>query len=663
VPTRQTISKLQKNAYFYTKSMNIQIKKIITTLKRLQPMHYLGHNLVSSWVILAIDFSLVAVSLFISHSLFGAHSQNLYGFTAVEFYKTLIPIILVSVVGHYIFKPHRGVIRHTSLHDIKLVFFARSASFALNILFIFVLSGYLNLDSYALPFSVAFVNYLISLYLLIQFRLAIKYTFNLGKKALKKPRIIIYGAGQAGQIVYDTLASSYDILAFIDDNPSMKNKMNRGINILHVEDQIVDFIAKKGITEIVISVQNCTPLERRMIVSRCSDWNLNVKSIPPIDKWINGELTSSQIKQVKIEDLLGRDVIQLDKENLRIAMQGRTVLVTGAAGSIGSELARQILYYKPSRVLLVDHAETPLYHLELELPLLSSNAYVPIEYILGDVTDKAFMENIFISNQIDIVYHAAAYKHVPSMEKNPIQAIQINVLGTKIIADLASKYNVRKMVFVSTDKAVNPTNVMGASKRAAEMYVQSKNAVSKTKYITTRFGNVLGSNGSVIPLFKKQIEAGGPLTVTHPEITRYFMTIPEACQLVLEASTIGDGGEIFVFDMGESVKIKDLAEKMIRLSGLVPGKDIQIKYSGLRPGEKLYEELLNTSESVLPTHHQKIMIGKVHTPSYRDVNFMLTNLQEIIDIAAGENALVSCLKQLVPEYKSQNSRFESLDFS
>jgi FlaA1/EpsC-like NDP-sugar epimerase len=344
-------------------------------------------------------------------------------------------------------------------------------------------------------------------------------------------------------------------------------------------------------------------------------------------------------------------------------MQGRTVLVTGAAGSIGSELARQILYYKPSRVLLVDHAETPLYHLELELPLLSSNAYVPIEYILGDVTDKAFMENIFISNQIDIVYHAAAYKHVPSMEKNPIQAIQINVLGTKIIADLASKYNVRKMVFVSTDKAVNPTNVMGASKRAAEMYVQSKNAVSKTKYITTRFGNVLGSNGSVIPLFKKQIEAGGPLTVTHPEITRYFMTIPEACQLVLEASTIGDGGEIFVFDMGESVKIKDLAEKMIRLSGLVPGKDIQIKYSGLRPGEKLYEELLNTSESVLPTHHQKIMIGKVHTPGYRDVNFMLTNLQEIIDIAAGENALVSCLKQLVPEYKSQNSRFESLDFS
>jgi FlaA1/EpsC-like NDP-sugar epimerase len=249
------------------------------------------------------------------------------------------------------------------------------------------------------------------------------------------------------------------------------------------------------------------------------------------------------------------------------------------------------------------------------------------------------------------------------MEKNPIQAIQINVLGTKIIADLASKYNVRKMVFVSTDKAVNPTNVMGASKRAAEMYVQSKNAVSKTKYITTRFGNVLGSNGSVIPLFKKQIEAGGPLTVTHPEITRYFMTIPEACQLVLEASTIGDGGEIFVFDMGESVKIKDLAEKMIRLSGLVPGKDIQIKYSGLRPGEKLYEELLNTSESVLPTHHQKIMIGKVHTPGYRDVNFMLTNLQEIIDIAAGENALVSCLKQLVPEYKSQNSRFESLDFS
>jgi FlaA1/EpsC-like NDP-sugar epimerase len=641
--------------------MNRQIKKIVTALRKLHPVHYLGHNFVSRWVILAIDFILITASLLIALTLQGKTSLGVL--SVIDFYKALIPVILFSLIGHYIFKPHRGVIRHTSLHDIKRVLYARTFAFACNLLFIFLISNKLGISSFALPFSVAAVNYVISLYLMIQFRLAIKYTFNLGKKSIQKPRIMIYGAGDAGQIVYDTLASTYEIVAFIDDNPSKKHKMYRGIHILHAEDGIVDFITKKGVSEIVISVQNCTPAERRAIVSRCADWDLHVKTIPPIDKWINGELTTSQIKNVKIEDLLGRDVIHLDKDNLRKAIQGRTVLVTGAAGSIGSEIARQILYYQPKRILLLDQAETPLYHLELELSSRTFNANIPVEYILGDVTDIALMEQLFASHDIDFVYHAAAYKHVPSMEKNPIQAIQVNVLGTKIIADLCSHYKVEKMVFVSTDKAVNPTNVMGASKRAAEMYVQSKNAVSKTNYITTRFGNVLGSNGSVIPLFKKQIEAGGPLTVTHPEITRYFMTIPEACQLVLEASTIGEGGEIFVFDMGESVKIKDLADKMIRLSGLIPGKDIKIQYTGLRPGEKLYEELLNEAESVMPTHHEKIMIGKVNTQSFRDVNFMLNNLQEIIDIAAGENALVSCLKQLVPEYKSQNSRFEKLDFN
>lgn len=632
---------------------------IVKPLRRLNPMQYLGHNFVSKWVILTIDFILIAISLLISFTLLGRTALHHIDF--VDFYKGLIPVFIFGLIGHYLFKPHRGVIRHTSLHDIKRVFFARSFSFVCNLIFIFFFSGLLRTESYALPFSIATVNFVLSLYLLIQMRLAIKYIFNLGKKSNKKPRMIIYGAGEAGNIVYDTLISSYDIVGFIDDNYSKKNKMYKGVNILHSEDNIKDFIQKKEVSEIVISVQNCSAIQKRKIISKCADWDLEVKTVPPINQWINGELTTSQIKTVKIEDLLGRDVIKLDNEQLAKEVKGRTIVVTGAAGSIGSEIVRQVLYYKPQRVILIDQAETPLYHLELELAAMYSLSTSNIDYVLGDVTDEALMESIFEKYPINCIFHAAAYKHVPSMENNPIQAIQVNILGTRIIADLADKYKVTKMVFVSTDKAVNPTNVMGASKRAAEMYVQSKNALSRTNYITTRFGNVLGSNGSVIPLFKKQIEAGGPLTVTHPEITRYFMTIPEACQLVLEASTIGNGGEIFVFDMGESVRITDLAEKMIRLSGFIPGKNMHIKFTGLRPGEKLYEELLNETEKVMPTHHEKIMIGKVHTPSYRDVKFMLNNLQEIIEIAAGENALVSCLKQLVPEFISRNSRFEHLD--
>jgi FlaA1/EpsC-like NDP-sugar epimerase len=388
---------------------------------------------------------------------------------------------------------------------------------------------------------------------------------------------------------------------------------------------------------------------------------LEVKSVPPIDQWANGELTKSQIKVVKIEDLLGRESIELDREHLKGAFHNKTFLITGAAGSIGSELSRQLMFYKPKKIILVDQAETPLHHLEIELSSSYEYGFTEMVTILADIKDFKTMENLFQNNEINYVYHAAAYKHVPAMEKNPQQAVMVNLLGTKNIVDLCDKYQVEKMVFISTDKAVNPTNVMGATKRAAEMYVQSKNVHSHTSFITTRFGNVLGSNGSVIPLFNKQIASGGPLTVTHPEITRYFMTIPEACQLVLEAGYMGKGGEIFVFDMGESIKIVDLAIKMIQLSGLVPERDIKIQYTELRPGEKLFEELLNDKELVMPTHHNKIMIAKMIDYNYREINFMFNEIEDLIFKNLGNRAVVSCLKQLVPEFKSKNSVFEDLD--
>jgi FlaA1/EpsC-like NDP-sugar epimerase len=369
----------------------------------------------------------------------------------------------------------------------------------------------------------------------------------------------------------------------------------------------------------------------------------------------------NQIHNVKIEDLLGREVIQMNNKRIGEEISGKVILVTGAAGSIGSEIVRQLIAYFPAKLVLVDQAESALYDLEYELAgKVPTNVQLIVN--VADVSDTRRVSKIFNNHQPDIIFHAAAYKHVPLMENNPYEAIKTNVIGTRILAELASEVGVEKFVMVSTDKAVNPTNVMGATKRLAEMYTQSMNQLEgvKTKFIATRFGNVLGSNGSVIPLFKKQIERGGPVTVTHPEITRYFMTIPEACELVLEAATMGQGGEVFVFDMGESVKIIDLAKKMITLSGLRVDKDIEIRYTGLRPGEKLYEELLNNDENTLPTHHPKILIAEVNTPSYAYMEVATNDLNQLLS-AGDNNAIVSKIKEIIPEYKSNNSVFETLD--
>ena len=380
--------------------------------------------------------------------------------------------------------------------------------------------------------------------------------------------------------------------------------------------------------------------------------------MPPVKSWINGELSFKQIKKININDLLERDPIQLDLQLIRNELAGKVVLVTGAAGSIGSELIKQIIPFKPLKIILVDQAESPLYDLERDL---NDDALAEgFEVVIGDIRSESRMRRVFEHFKPQLVFHAAAYKHVPLMEHNPSEALLTNVWGTRILADLSAEFNVLKFVMVSTDKAVNPTNVMGASKRIAEMYVQSLGQTCSTKFITTRFGNVLGSNGSVIPIFKKQIERGGPVTVTHPEITRYFMTIPEACQLVLEAGTIGLGGEIFIFDMGKSVKIIDLVRKMIKLYGLTVGKDIEIIYTGLRPGEKLYEDLLNDHENTMPTHHPQIMRATVQEFDFEHIN---NQVNELTTLFSSQNNfdIVSYMKTMVPEYKSNNSIFEKLD--
>ena len=437
-----------------------------------------------------------------------------------------------------------------------------------------------------------------------------------------------------------------------------------GVMIYHASERLEELFQGEKVDQLIFADTNLKLSEKQKLVDLCLKYNIRLLDVPPASKWINGELSFNQFKEIRIEDLLERSPIKLDKKNIRQQLADKTVLITGAAGSIGSEMVRQIIPFKPRKIILLDNAETPLFDLELELR--ETVRFQGYETVIGDIRNKERLENVFRTFRPDFVYHAAAYKHVPIMELNPSEAILNNVLGTKNLADLSVKYNVGEFVMVSTDKAVNPTNVMGASKRIAEMYVQSLfnklkgESDSTTKFITTRFGNVLGSNGSVIPLFRKQILAGGPLTVTHAEVTRYFMTIPEACQLVLEAGSMGKGGEIFIFDMGESVKIVDLAKKMIKLSGLELGKDIQLAFTGLRPGEKLYEELLNDEENTLPTHHKKIMVAKVREYEFEKVSADIEELIGLFD-TQDNNKIVSKMKRMVPEFLSKNSIFEELD--
>jgi FlaA1/EpsC-like NDP-sugar epimerase len=569
-------------------------------------------------------------------------------------------VLFVRAISSLIFQTHRGIIRFTNTKDVERIFLsiAAGSTFFLGINPILLLFK----QAYLIPFSIIIIDGILSVFLMVISRIVIKsifYEINGGNKI--KTNVIIYGAGETGitakKAIERDAGAKYKVIAYIDDDSNKVGKKLQG-NFIRSASELHDIIEQHDVKLLIIAIEQLLPARKQEVIDICLSSNTKIFNVPPVKSWINGELSFKQIKKININDLLERDPIQLDLQLIRNDIAGKVVLVTGAAGSIGSELVKQIIPFKPLKIILVDQAESPMYEIERDL---NDDALAGrFEVVIGDIRSESRMRRVFEHFKPQLVFHAAAYKHVPLMEHNPSEALLTNVLGTRILADLSAEFNVLKFVMVSTDKAVNPTNVMGASKRIAEMYVQSLGQICSTKFITTRFGNVLGSNGSVIPIFKKQIERGGPVTVTHPEITRYFMTIPEACQLVLEAGTIGQGGEIFIFDMGKSVKIIDLVRKMIKLYGLTVGKDIEIIYTGLRPGEKLYEELLNDQENTLPTHHPQIMRATVQELEYERIN---NQVNELITLFSSQNNfdIVSYMKTMVPEYKSNNSIFEKLD--
>jgi FlaA1/EpsC-like NDP-sugar epimerase len=573
--------------------------------------------------------------------------------------KSIGLYIGIKLVVFYLFKIHKGLIRHTSIEDFTRIVKATLVSSTL-----FGIAGlvkYYYIDgAYLFPTSVLIVELFFSAAFIVGSRFVIKLIHMESTRSKDVDEVVlIYGAGISGLITKRTIekdqTTAYRIAGFIDDNKKQSGNRLEGITIYH-SSELEKVISDKSVTELIIAIQAPDELNRKEIVEICLANGVAVQKVPSAKSWINGEFSAKQISKIKIDDLLGRKPIVLNEDKTASELSNEIILVTGAAGSIGSGMVRQIAKYNPAKLILLDQAESPLYDLQNEIS--SEFPSLKFEAVIGDIRSRDRMRNVFTSFKPKYVFHAAAYKHVPLMEVNPSEAVLTNILGTKNLVDLASEFKVHKFVMISTDKAVNPTNVMGASKRIAEIYAQYSND-SDTKFITTRFGNVLGSNGSVIPLFQRQLDQGGPLTVTDERITRFFMTIPEACQLVLEAGTMGEGSEIFVFDMGESVKIIDLAKKMIQLSGMELGKDIEIRITGLRPGEKLYEELLAKEENTLPTHHPQILKAKMR----EEESDQISKIVDLIELfgAQDNDEMVKRMKAIVPEFISNNSQFQKLD--
>lgn len=639
-------------------------------------------NIVPRWIIFTIDLTCCIFSLCFAY--FIRFNFDISQIDTAELSRNLLLFVFINSIVFYSVKTYAGIIRYTSAQDSFRILLSIILSNGLFFICNLVLISLSRVP--VIPNVVLIVNFLWSFLLLITYRVLVKYFFLYIKNlSIDKRRVIIYGAGEVGIAAKRTLDHdpkvNMTVIAFIDDDDRKAGKVVDGIKIFHPRD-LNNLITDEKVDDLLIGTHNLQPERKNKIVDFCLEHDIRVLTLPPVQTWINGQISSKQIQNIKIEDLLEREPIEIHNDDIREQIRGKRVLVTGAAGSIGSEIVRQLSIFKPQMIILNDQSETPLHELQLELQ--ENNFENNFHSFIGDIRDHARMEQLFQTFKPHYVYHAAAYKHVPMMEHNPGESVRTNVMGTKVLADLSVKYGVHKFVMISTDKAVNPTNVMGASKRIAEIYVQSlfnsfkykeptvyTNGLShlnedlsgaKTKFITTRFGNVLGSNGSVIPRFKAQIQKGGPITVTHPEITRYFMTIPEACRLVLEAGSMGEGGEIFIFDMGKSVKIVELAKKMIRLSGLVPHQDIAIEFSGLRPGEKLYEELLNDMENTMPTHHEKIMVAKVREYHFQTIS---KHISELIKLSCGykDRQVVIKMKEIVPEFKSNNSIYEELDHS
>ncbi|WP_394799688.1 polysaccharide biosynthesis protein [Flavobacterium amniphilum] len=653
--------------------MNIEEKATLkSVVKQLLMLNRNGFNLknlgyLPRWVILLLDVFAIAFS--------GAVTFYLFKGIGLEYFSSKhngLKVILYfgfNIFFFWWFKTYSGIIRHSSFIDAIKILFSQVITFFFLVL---INLGFSILYKENLFLSTALlINIIFSFCLLFLYRVLVKQVFEVYFKGIQGENLVnalVYGADANAISVSNALQSEiprrFKLLGFIDKYSHNESKQILGLPIINQKKKISVVMRSLDAKALIIADKGLSKEEQLAIVDECLEYNLKVYTVPLISNWEDQKEISKKIKSFQIEDLLDRNPIVLDNKVISSQVKNKTILITGAAGSIGSEIVRQVMEFNPNTIIVLDQAETPLHNLSLELQKL--HIATNIVSIIADIRDKTGLEKIFELYRPNLIYHAAAYKHVPLMEDNPSQAIFVNVLGTKNLADLALQFGVEKFVMVSTDKAVNPSNVMGASKRIAEKYVQSlyfyelKRNKGTTKFITTRFGNVLGSNGSVVPLFSKQIAEGGPVTITHKEIIRYFMTIPEACQLVLEAGAMGNGGEIYIFDMGKPVKIYDLAKKMIRLAGYVPDSDIKIKVVGLRPGEKLYEELLNDTSKTLPTHHDKIMVTQEEIDYFENVSLSIT---EILEAASQYNnhLVVTKMKILVPEFKSLNSIFEILD--
>ena len=620
------------------------------------------HSTLSQWVILVIDMLLFFAAFILMEAFRGG------GFAGLSLRDAVVKLIIsfmVTVIFFFFTGTYKAIIRHAGLSDIYKILIATIGPAILYFVINIVNNQFrppIISSRYLLTYRETVTVYMLLAIFMIILRLFMQRIFNeFFRRRRPTTNVVIYGAGAAGIIAYNALHQDrnveYHVVAYIDDDMSKVNQQLNGVPVMRVRNVLNEkFIKSKDVKQLIIAIPSIRVMHKQAITNRGLDLGLTVKATPQVSLWLNGSFSSNQIEDIKIEDLLERESIKLDNVNIVREVVDKTVLVTGAAGSIGSEICRQLMRYKPTKVIMIDQAESPMYDLQFELRGTYKDQLERMEFVIANVKDRARMEEVFQLYHPNLVYHAAAYKHVPFMEENPYEAVYVNVFGTRNLADLSIKYGVQKFVMISTDKAVNPTNVMGATKRMAEIYIQSR-STDTTHFVTTRFGNVLGSNGSVIPLFKKQLAAGGPLTVTHKDIIRYFMTIPEACNLVLEAGAMGEGGDIFVFDMGKPVKIYDLARKMIQLSGL---QGIQIKEIGLRPGEKLYEELLATKENTIPTYHPKIMRAQVRRYALdaidREYNELWTVLEGMDDMQ-----IVGKMKSIVPEFLSNNSVYCTLD--
>ena len=620
-----------------------------------------NNNTLPRYWILAVDMIIVVISYVAA--LFMLYFQNIKssGFDWSRIW--IVPV--VYLVAFLISRTYDGMLRYSGFNDIRKIFSACTSTLAFLLISKLVFTKVAPHVAYELyPRYVTLVyHYLFTMVIMILMRFTIRRLYNeVYKNTGDKMNVLVYGAGDGGTVLLRTLSqdtqSRFRVKAFVDDDPKRVNSQINTIKVYSPEKALTpDFIKKYSIDVMIIAIPSLSEERSREIIEKGMSLNLIVKSIPAFDKWVDGKITSNQIQDIKIEDLLGRKPIILGKSNVIREIKGKVVLVTGAAGSIGSEICRQIMHYNPAKLIMLDQAESPMYDFQFEMNNTPDFKEMRdrMAFVITNVKDPVRMREVFEMYHPQVVFHAAAYKHVPFMEENAYEAVFVNVFGTKLVADLAVEFGVEKFVMISTDKAVNPTNVMGATKRIAEIYTQSRKG--KTKFITTRFGNVLGSNGSVVPLFRKQIEKGGPITVTDRRITRFFMTIPEACSLVLEAGSIGEGGDIFVFDMGEKVKIWDLAEKMRKLAHR---PDIEIIETGLRPGEKLYEEVLANEENTIKTDNEKIMHAVVRKYEAAEVDSMIAKLHDELE-TCDPMKIVAQMKVIVPEFKSNNSIFSQLD--